>query len=79
MEAICSDEELLRTRVLSRRRGIAGWPELTWQELVEVRGRYEQLTEEHLVLVAAKPRAANLTNRWSYRAELDSVPHVASA
>ena len=76
IEAVCSDEALLRRRVAGRRRGIPGWPELSCEEVAEVRARYEPWTQERLVLDAVMPLDVNLACLWAY---LDRSPSGAVA
>jgi predicted kinase len=66
IETICWDEALLRRRVASRRRGIPGWPELSWEEVAQARARCEPWTQERLVLGAVTPLDVNLASLWSY-------------
>src|SRR5439155_3023350 len=41
IECVCSDESVHRSRLDGRIRNIAGWPEVSWEQVVEVRSRYE--------------------------------------
>jgi len=59
VECVCSDEALHRARLAGRRRGIPGWPELTWADVLAVRSRYEPWSDPRLILDAAQPLAAN--------------------
>lgn len=59
VECICSDEGLHRVRLEGRRRGIPGWPELTWDEVERVRARYEAWSDPRLILDATQPLATN--------------------
>jgi predicted kinase len=59
VECVCSDEALHRARLERRRRGIPGWPELTWDDILAVRSRYEPWSDPRLILDAARPLAAN--------------------
>ena len=63
----CRDPVLHRRRLEARRRDIAGWPEPTWEEVEEVRARFEPWADEHLVLDAVDPAEDNV------RAALDYV------
>jgi predicted kinase len=66
VEAICSDEAIWRARLRTRRRYITGWPELTVDEALEVAGRFEPWTEDHLVLDAVNPLANSLAALRAY-------------
>ena len=59
IECVCSDEALHRARLAGRRRGIPGWPELTWDDVLAVRSRYEPWSDPRLILDATQPLAAN--------------------
>lgn len=59
VECICSDENTHRARIARRRRDIPGWYELTWQDVEDVRSRWESWPGEHLVLDAVEPLANN--------------------
>jgi predicted kinase len=50
IECICSDENLHRSRLSNRRRGIPGWHELEWADVEKVKGYYPVWEEDHLVL-----------------------------
>jgi diadenosine tetraphosphate (Ap4A) HIT family hydrolase/predicted kinase len=66
VETMCSDAAIHRARLSVRRRGIPGWPELTWEDAVQVAARYEPWPEEHLVLDAIQPLADNLASLRVY-------------
>ncbi|MFT3854842.1 MAG: AAA family ATPase [Ilumatobacteraceae bacterium] len=57
----CRDVELHRRRLLGRRRGIDGWPELTWADAEATRGRWEAWNDPHLEIDAADDLHANAT------------------
>ncbi len=59
IECVCSDETLHRARLEVRRRGIPGWPELTWDDVLVVRSRFEPWSDPRLILDAAQPLAMN--------------------
>jgi predicted kinase len=60
IECICSDKALHRSRMAVRRRGIPGWPELTWDEVESVRERYEPLSEPLIRLDAVNDLDQNV-------------------
>jgi predicted kinase len=66
IECICADESVHRSRLDGRIRGIPGWPEVTWEQVVEVRSRYEPWTSERLVLDAIRPIDENLAAAEAY-------------
>jgi len=66
IECVCRDEGLHRSRLDGRTRGIPGWPEVSWEQVVEVRSRYEPWTGDRLVLDAAQPMNDNLAAAEAY-------------
>jgi predicted kinase len=69
IECICSDLDLLRQRVDGRTRGIPGWYELTWDDVMRSRTNYEPLAEPKLVIDAVASFADNLEAVRSYLRE----------
>ena len=55
VECVCSDVVAHRTRIEGRDRGIPGWPELSWDDIEQVRARFEPWRRQRLVLDAARP------------------------
>jgi predicted kinase len=68
IECICSDEHLHRSRLEPRDRSIPGWPELSWEQVQEVRSRYEPWRTERLVLDSVKPLEENVSLAKDYLA-----------
>ena len=66
VECTCSDLALHRSRIEGRVRGIAGWDELTWEDVEGTRSRYRTWTEERLVLDALDPLDANVDRAVRY-------------
>jgi predicted kinase len=64
IECVCSDEALHRARLATRQRGIPDWPELSWDDVLDVRARYVPWSDPRLILDAARPFE---TNRASLR------------
>ena len=60
IECVCSDEEIHRSRLEGRKRGIAGWPELTWSDVERVRGYFTPWQEAHLTVDAMATFGENL-------------------
>ncbi len=50
IEVVCSDESLHRLRLESRQRGIDGFPEPTWGQVLTRRAEYVPWRDERLVL-----------------------------
>ncbi|RKF18839.1 hypothetical protein DBZ36_10645 [Alginatibacterium sediminis] len=50
IECICSDESKHQERILSRVRGIEGWYELSWEDIVQIKSIYSPYTSERLIL-----------------------------
>lgn len=53
VECICSDVALHKQRLSVRKRNIEGWPEITWEHVLEVQSGYKEWNEERLVLDSA--------------------------
>ena len=66
VECVCSNESTHRSRIEGRQRGIPGWYELTWQEVEDVRSRYEPWLGEHLVVEGVRPLDENLAALETY-------------
>jgi len=66
VECVCSDEPTHRLRIEGRERGIPGWYELSWADVVAVRTQYEPWLREHLVLDSIRPLDANLAVLAAY-------------
>ena len=66
IECVCSDERVHRSRVNGRSRNIPGWPELSWEQVAEVRSRYEPWTGDRLVLDAMRAMDENLAAAEAY-------------
>src|SRR5256885_6327368 len=66
IECVCSDEAVHRSRLDGRRRNISGWPEVTWEQVVEVRTRYEPWAGERLVLDSTRSLNENFARLDAY-------------
>jgi len=66
IETICSDRSLHCSRLLTRQRGIPGWPELTWPEVIQIAKTFEPWTADRLVLDAVEPLGRNLRSLRAY-------------
>jgi predicted kinase len=66
IECICSDEELHRSRIEGRVRGIPGWYELTWDDVERSRSRFEPWDGDRLVLDTARPLDDNVAAALGY-------------
>jgi predicted kinase len=67
IECVCSDETMLRQRIESRVRSVAGTHEMTWSRLLQRRAEYEAWTDPRLVLDTARTSPAQLlTQALSY-------------
>lgn len=66
IECLCSDEELHRSRIEGRVRGIPGWEELRWEWVVHTMRSYEPLPQAKLVLDAVEPLDTNLARVRTY-------------
>jgi predicted kinase len=66
IECVCSDDALHRSRIEGRERGIEGWYELEWSDVVATRARYQSWPEQRLVLDAVEPFNSNLEVALDY-------------
>ena len=66
IECVCSDRPLHQARLEGRVRGIPGWNELSWSDVEQVRARSAPWPDEHLVVDAVRPVAANLEVAMAY-------------
>lgn len=66
IETVCTDNATHRARLAERRRSIPGWPELTWDDVVQVANRYQPWTDARLVLDATDPLDDNLRRLRAY-------------
>lgn len=60
IECVCSDEQIHRSRVEGRQRGIPGWYELEWEWVQRGRELYILLEEPKIILDAVEPKDVNL-------------------
>lgn len=66
IECICSDESFHRSRLAKRERGIPGWHELAWSDVVKVKDYFSPWDEEHLVLDMMDPFEENISKAVRY-------------
>jgi predicted kinase len=62
----CGDEALYRQRVQGRRRRIEGFPEPTWEGIVQRRAAFPPWTDGRLTIDSAESRHANLQRALRY-------------
>lgn len=60
IRCICSDEAVHRSRLVDRRRGIEGWPEVEWIDVERVAQRFEPWVDTHLTIDAMNRADDNL-------------------
>jgi predicted kinase len=60
VEVVCSDDELHRTRLAARRRGLEPYPEPTWESVVVRRAATEPWTRPVVRVDSAAPVDANV-------------------
>lgn len=66
IECVCSDTDIHRSRMNGRKRGIPGWPELTWDDVERVRGYFAPWEEPRLTLDAVHPLPENVHRALEY-------------
>jgi predicted kinase len=65
-ECVCSNDAVHRSRIEGRRRGIEGWYELEWSDVLATRARYPERHDDRLVLDAVDPFESNLAAGLDY-------------
>jgi len=66
IECICSDQELHKARLESRKRNIRNWYELTWGDIETIIKNYEPCFEERLNIDSIKPLKENIESVIKY-------------
>jgi predicted kinase len=69
----CSDEDLHKARLLERKRGIPGWPELQWQDVQAVAKRYSVWEYVGLRLDMVEPFELNLKKALKFVCQYDAL------
>jgi predicted kinase len=60
IEVICSDEEVHRRRLAGRQRGIEGFPEPSWEDVLRRRDEWEPWTDDHLTVDSVRELDENV-------------------
>lgn len=50
IECICSNEDIHRERINSRKRNLEGWYELEWEDVLKIRNSFQPLVLDRLIL-----------------------------
>ena len=66
IEVVCSDPDVHRDRLARRERGIDGFPEPTWDDVLARKAEAEPWTEERLVLDTVLPLDDNVERALAY-------------
>ncbi len=66
VEVVCSDSDLHRRRLEARERDIDGFPEPTWDEVLEKQRDWQRWPGPRLVLDSVEPLAANVERAMRY-------------
>jgi predicted kinase len=66
VEVVCSDDALYRDRLSRRTRQIDGFPEPTWEGVLQRRAEFPPWTDQRLVLDSVSDRADNLQRALRY-------------
>lgn len=69
IEVVCGDVEVHRRRLTNRRRTIDGYPEPTWDDVMERRDEWEEWQEDRLVLDSIEPLHDNVDRAIAYLRE----------
>jgi predicted kinase len=76
IETICSDQDLHRSRVESRKRNIPGWHEITWKHVEKMRSAWESWDEHHLIVDAVDSLESNLDKIQIYISGATNSPSL---
>lgn len=60
IHCVCSDPKVHRQRIAGRKRGIPGWYELTWAQVVDAASRFDDWTSDCLICDCCNPLESNL-------------------
>jgi predicted kinase len=66
IEVVCSDETTHRARLAGRVRGIDGFPEPSWDDVIARRDEWEPWREPRLLIDSTRRHADNLAEALSY-------------
>lgn len=66
IECVCSDQDLHRSRIEGRVRGIPGWHEVGWDHVERMRAEFPSPTVDRLVVDAVAPLDANFRRALEY-------------
>jgi hypothetical protein len=66
IECICSDIKVHKERLIIRKRNIEGWPELSWNDVLDVKARYETWEDNGLILDSIDNFQANADKLMKY-------------
>jgi hypothetical protein len=66
VEVVCSDEDTHRQRLLGRERGIDGFPEPSWEDVLRRRDEWEPWRDQRLVIDSVRELEANVTEALAF-------------
>lgn len=66
IECVCSNKELHKTRIESRVRGIPGWYEITWKDILKIQKTYQPSSENRLILDAIDDLDSNIERAFEH-------------
>jgi predicted kinase len=66
VEVVCSDEDTHRQRLLGRERGIDGFPEPSWEDVLQRRDEWEPWRDQRLVIDSVRDLEANVTEALAF-------------
>lgn len=66
IECVCSDEDMHKVRLLTRKRNIPGYHELNWHQLLETKRHYAPWQEEHKIINSTNQLECNIAMALSY-------------
>jgi predicted kinase len=66
IECVCSDEDVHKERIQSRKRNIESWYELAWEDVLSIKGNYQSLMSECLIVDSINNLSANIERAKEY-------------
>ena len=69
IECICSNEDVHKERIQSRKRNIEGWYELTWEDVLSIKRNYQPLMSERLTIDSVNNLSTNIERAIEYVAQ----------
>ncbi len=66
IECVCSNQDIHKERIDSRKRNITGWYDLAWEDILNIQSNYQPLMPERLILDSINNLNANVKMAKEY-------------